>query len=200
MVLGWGAILIMGVTDPLGGINTLFPLFGIANQLLAAIALAVCLAIVARRGRIGALWVVVVPLAFAAAVTVTASMYKIFSSVPAIGYWAQHSAFQAALDRGATSFGTAKTVEAMQAVVRNTFIQGTLSIVFVVLTLIVLGAALVTAARSLRAGGRPDADDHEDPAVPSRIYAPSGFVPTAAEKELAQQWAAAVPPRARGHH
>ena len=61
----WGAILIMGVTDPLGGINTLFPLFGIANQLLAAIALAVCLAIVARRGRVGGLWVVVVPLAFA---------------------------------------------------------------------------------------------------------------------------------------
>ena len=57
MVAGWGAILIMGVTDPLGGINSLFPLFGIANQLLAAIALAVCLAIVARRGRVGCLWV-----------------------------------------------------------------------------------------------------------------------------------------------
>ena len=143
MVAGWGAILIMGVTDPLGGINSLFPLFGIANQLLAAIALAVCLAIVARRGRVGGLWVVIVPLAFATVVTVTASLYKIFSSVPAIGYWAQNAAFRNALAEGKTSFGTAKNVEAMQAVVRNTFIQGTLSIVFVTLTVIVIGAALV---------------------------------------------------------
>jgi carbon starvation protein len=203
MVAGWGAILIMGVTDPLGGINTLFPLFGIANQLLAAIALAICLAIVARRGRIGALWVVVVPLAVAAVVTVTASMYKIFSSVPAIGYWAQHQAFQAALARGETSFGTAKNVAAMQAVVRNTFIQGTLSIIFVVLTLVVLGAAIVVTIRSLRTVGErdTDGDPHEDAFVPSRIYAPSGFVPTSSERELERQWAEAVPPRERvGHH
>jgi carbon starvation protein len=161
---------------------------------------------VARRGRVGGLWVVVLPLAFAAVVTVTASMYKIFSSVPAIGYWAQHSAFQAALARGEKSFGTAKNVEAMQAVVRNTFIQGTLSIIFVVLTLIVLGAAVVTTIQALRTGAPPDeaadeaADEHEDPAVPSRIYAPSGFVPTPAEKALAQQWAETVPARPRGHH
>ena len=51
MVAGWGSILLLGVTDPLGGINTFFPLFGVANQLLAAIALAVCLTIFARRGR-----------------------------------------------------------------------------------------------------------------------------------------------------
>jgi carbon starvation protein len=98
----------------------------------------------------------------------------------------------------------------MQAVVRNTFIQGTLSIIFVVLTLIVLGAAVVTTIRSLRRGAPADsaageaageaADEHEDPAVPSRIYAPSGFVPTPAEKELAQQWAETVPARPRGHH
>jgi carbon starvation protein len=203
MVVSWGAILLMGVTDPLGGINTLFPLFGIANQLLAAIALVVCLAIVARRGRIGALWVVLVPLAFAAVVTVSASMYKIFSSVPAIGYWAQHSAFQAALARGETSFGTAKDVAAMQAVVRNTFIQGMLSIIFVVLTLIVIAAGVVVTIQSLRRAGLPDAEveEHEDPPVPSRIYAPSGFVPTPAEKELAERWAEAVPARPRrGHH
>jgi carbon starvation protein len=198
MVAGWGAILLMGVTDPLGGINTLFPLFGIANQLLAAIALAVCLAIVAGRGRIGLLWVPLVPLVFATAVTVTASMYKIFSSVPAIGYWAQHSAYRDALAQGKTSLGAAKNVEAMEAVVRNTFIQGTLSVLFVVLTLIVIGAALIATIKSLRAGGRPTA---EVSPVPSRIYAPSGFVVLPAERELERQWAEAVPPKARaGHH
>src|SRR5690606_19587651 len=88
MVAGWGTILILGVTDPLGGINTFFPLFGIANQLLAAIALAVVLAIVAKRGRAYAkwLWIIALPLAFTAVVTITASMYKIFSDVSAIGY------------------------------------------------------------------------------------------------------------------
>jgi carbon starvation protein len=197
MVAGWGAILIMGVTDPLGGINSLFPLFGIANQLLAAIALAVCLAIVAGRGRVGLLWIPMVPLVFATVVTVTASLYKIFSSVPAIGYWAQHTAFQNALAEGKTSFGTAKNVEAMQAVVRNTFIQGTLSIIFVTLTVIVIGAAVIATIRSMRAGGRPSAEDQP---VPSRIYAPSGFVPVPAERELEKEWAQKVPPRERSHH
>src|SRR6185312_6036402 len=65
MVAGWGYILILGVTDPLGGINTFFPLFGIANQLLAAIALAVCLAIAAKRGAFKYLWIIALPLAFA---------------------------------------------------------------------------------------------------------------------------------------
>ena len=197
MVGGWGAILIMGVTDPLGGINSLFPLFGIANQLLAAIALAVCLAIVARRGAVGRLWVIIVPLAFATVVTVTASMYKIFSSVPAIGYWAQNAAYQKALADGKTSFGNARTVEAMQAVVRNTYIQGTLSVVFVVLALVVIVTAVLAAVRSLRAGGRPSKE--EEP-VASRIYAPSGFVPVPAERELEKEWAQAAPQQARAHH
>jgi carbon starvation protein len=72
MVAAWGAILLMGVTDPLGGINTLFPLFGIANQLLAAIALAVCMAIIAKRGYFRYLWIVALPLGFAAVVTISA--------------------------------------------------------------------------------------------------------------------------------
>jgi carbon starvation protein len=188
MVGGWGAILIMGVTDPLGGINTLFPLFGIANQLLAAIALAVCLAIAARRGTVGALWVIILPLTFATIVTVTASLYKIFSPVPVVGYWAQHAAYREALAQGRTSFGNASSVEAMQAVVRNTFIQGTLSIVFLVLTLIVIVTAVIATIRSVRAGGGPSA---EDPPVPSRIYAPAGLVASPAEKELEAEWARA---------
>src|SRR5690606_39572213 len=104
MVAGGGGIRSLGVTDPLGGINTFFPLFGIANQLLAAIALAVCMAIAAKKGVRGYLWIIALPLAFATVVTVTASLYKIFSSVPAIGYWAQHAAFREALDAGLESF------------------------------------------------------------------------------------------------
>jgi carbon starvation protein len=185
MVGGWGSILIMGVTDPLGGINTLFPLFGIANQLLAAIALAICLAILAKKNVFKYIWIVVLPLAFASVVTITASMYKIFSPVPAVGYWAQHNAFKGALERGETSFGTAKTVEAMEAVVRNTFIQGTLSIVFVTLAIIVIITAVIASIRSFRAGGSPSA---EDPAVASRMFAPAGFLATPAEKDIQAQW------------
>lgn len=187
MVAGWGSILIMGVTDPLGGINTLFPLFGIANQLLAAIALAICLAILAKKNLFKYIWVVVLPLGFASVVTITASMYKIFSPVPGVGYWAQHNAFRNALEAGETSFGTAKTVEAMEAVVRNTFVQGILSILFVTLAIIVIITAVIASVRSYRSGGAPSA---EDPAVPSRIFAPSGFFGTPLEKKIEAQWKA----------
>jgi carbon starvation protein len=190
MVAGWGYILILGVTDPLGGINTFFPLFGIANQLLAAIALAVVMAIVAKRGTFGYLWIVVLPLAFAAVVTITASMYKIFSPVLTVGYWAQHNAFKQALADGETSFGTAGSVEAMEAVVRNTFVQGMLSIVFMVLTIIVIVAAIIATMKSFRTRGVPE---NEDPRVESRIYAPAGLISTPAEKELEAQWKALPP-------
>ncbi|BBE21587.1 putative carbon starvation protein (CstA) [Arthrobacter sp. MN05-02] len=192
MVAGWGAILIMGVTDPLGGINTLFPLFGIANQLLAAIALAVCMAICAKKGLFRFLWIPAVPLAFAAVVTITASFLKIFSPVPAIGYWAQHTAFKNALAAGEESFGTATSVAAMEAVVRNTFIQGTLSIVFVVLSIIVIATAILATIRAYRHGG---GKENEDTPVPSRIFAPAGLIASPAEKELEAQWSALEPGR-----
>jgi len=197
MVAGWGYILVLGVTDPLGGINTFFPLFGIANQLLAVIALAVVMAIVARRGNFKYLWVVVVPLAFAAVITVTASMYKIFSPVPAVGYWAQNSAFRNALAEGQTSFGTAKNVDAMEAVVRNTTVQGTLSILFVVLTLIVLLMSIIATVRAWQ-GHR--GVNTEDPYIESKIYAPAGLFPTPPERELEEQWAKIPVTRPVRHH
>ena len=189
MVAAWGAVLLMGVTDPLGGINTLFPLFGIANQLLAAIALSVCLAIAAKRGSFKYIWIVALPLAFAAVVTITASAYKIFSPVPAVGYFANNAAFSKALAEGKTEFGTAKTVAAMEAVVRNTMIQGWLSVIFVVLSIIVIITALIATVKAFRkeTGGIAHTD-HEDPAVPSRVYAPSGFIPTPSERELVAEW------------
>src|ERR1700759_3185410 len=126
----WGSIMLMGVTDPLGGINTLFPLFGIANQLLAAIALTVVTVVVIKKGLMRWVWIPAIPLLWDLAVTLTASWQKIFSADPAVGYWSQHSQYSAARDAGKTAFGSAKNVRQLDDVIRNTFIQGTLSILF----------------------------------------------------------------------
>ncbi|MGC5163819.1 carbon starvation CstA family protein [Rhodococcus sp. DT1] len=185
VVAAWGAILLMGVTDPLGGINTLFPLFGIANQLLAAIALTVVLTIVVKKGMTKWAWIPGVPLVWDLIVTMTASWQKIFSSDRAVGYWAQHRAFVDAKNSGATAFGSADSLDEIDAVIRNTFIQGTLSIVFAGLVLVVVAAGLVVCVKAVRAGGLPTT---ESPDVPSKIFAPAGFVPTPAERELQKQW------------
>ncbi len=185
MVAAWGAVLIMGVTDPLGGINTLFPLFGIANQLLAAVALAVVLAIVAKRRTFRSLWIVALPLAFVTVVTVTASAFKVFSPVPAVGYWANHIRFRDALAAGETSVGTTEGVAALEAVVRNTAVQGTLSIIFVVLTIVVICFSVANVIKALRS---TEVVDHEDERVESRMFAPSGFLPTPEERELQKRW------------
>ncbi len=198
MVAGWGAVLIMGVTDPLGGINTLFPLFGIANQLLAAIALSVVLTIVARRRTFRVLWVVALPLAFVTVVTVTASLQKIFSTVPQVGYFANHVAFRDALAAGETSFGTATSVAAMEAVVRNTMIQGILSVTFLVLSVIVITISIIKVIQAVRPG---PVIDQEDPEVPSHRFAPAGFIASSEERAVEKQWNA-LPSSAqptRGH-
>ena len=185
VVLLWGSILLMGVTDPLGGINTLFPLFGIANQLLAAIALTVIMTIIVKKGLFKWVWIPGIPLVGDLIVTMTASWQKIFSGDRAVGYWSQHSAFVDAKDAGKTSFGTAKTPEAIDAVIRNTFIQGTLSIVFAVLVLIVAVTGVLVCVKAWRSGGMPTT---ESPEEPSKIFAPTGFIPTAAEREVQKEW------------
>ena len=188
VVLAWGAILLMGVTDPLGGINTLFPLFGIANQLLAAIALTVVFTVMIKKRMYRWAWIPGVPLVWDLTVTLTASQEKIFSSVPAIGYFAQHNAFVGAQAAGKQTFGTASSPQAIDAVIRNTFIQGTLSIVFASLVIVVVLAAAVVCVRSVRAGGLPTT---EEPDQPSHVFAPSSFLTTAAEKEILAEWGAA---------
>ncbi|MBJ8343738.1 carbon starvation CstA family protein [Antrihabitans sp. YC2-6] len=188
VVAGWGSILLMGVTDPLGGINTLFPLFGIANQLLAAIALTVITTIVVKKGLLKWAWIPGIPLVWDLIVTMTASWQKIFSADPKVGYWKQHSICQAAQDAGKTCL-TAKTPEDVAAIVRNTFIQGTLSIVFATLTLVVALAGAYVCYKAIRAGG---SQTTESPEEPSKIFAPTGFIPTAAEREVQKEWDALI--------
>ena len=132
----------MGITDPFGGIRTLYPLFGISNQLLACIALCVVFAIVCKMGKLKYAWVPGLPLLWLLTVTQTASFQKIFSDKTSIGYWALHNAAKKAKAEGKTSFGDAKTPAQIDQVITNTAIQGTLSIVYAVLVLIVFGTAL----------------------------------------------------------
>jgi carbon starvation protein len=184
VVAAWGSILLMGVTDPLGGINTLFPLFGIANQLLAAIALTVVTVVVIKRGLLKWAWIPALPLFWDLIVTLTASWQKIFSADPKVGYWKQHSICEAAQQAGKLCL-SAKTPTDVEKIVRNTFIQGSLSIIFAAVVVIVFIAGVAVALRAVRGAGRPLS---EDEAVPSRIFAPSGLIPTRAEKEVQKQW------------
>jgi carbon starvation protein len=149
---------------------------------------------VIKKGYLKWAWIPGIPLLWDLTVTMTASWQKIFSGDPKVGYWTQHSQYVAAKDAGKSAFGAAKNPDQIDAVIRNTFVQGTLSIVFASLVLIVFVAGAVAALRAVRGAGRPLTEDEP---VPSRIFAPSGLFATAAEKEVQKQWDALPQQHAR---
>jgi carbon starvation protein len=129
----------------LGGINQLFPLFGIANQLLAAVALTVGTTILIKMGKLKYAWVTALPLAWDAAVTLTASWQKIFSTDPAIGFFAQRAAAAQTIQAGElndtmSALGAASVDDARQILV-NTTVDGVLTILFAVMIIIVIADA-----------------------------------------------------------
>ncbi|MEV0375422.1 carbon starvation CstA family protein [Streptomyces sp. NPDC050636] len=149
VVAAWGYFLLAGVTDPLGGINQLFPLFGIANQLLAAIALALCTTVLIKQGRWRWAWVTGVPLLCDVAVTLTASWQKIFSADPKVGFFAQRERYADALAQGEL-LAPAHSADDMRQVVTNSTVDGTLSVVFALLVVVVMADVVRIWTKALR--------------------------------------------------
>ncbi|MFD1535748.1 carbon starvation CstA family protein [Nonomuraea guangzhouensis] len=172
VVLAWGYFLWAGVNDPLGGINQLFPLFGIANQLLAAIALTVATTVLIKSGRLKWAWVTGLPLAWDAAVTLTASWQKIFSADPKMGFFAQRARFADAIEQGKV-LAPAKDLDGMRAVVVNSTVDGVLAALFAMLVILVIGNAALVCLRAVRS--REPLPTTEAPYVESRLVVPDGL-------------------------
>jgi carbon starvation protein len=145
----WGFFLYQGVIDPLGGINTLWPLFGIANQMLAGIALvlATCVLFKMKRGRYA--WVTILPTIWLLVCTLTAGWQKIFASDVSVGFVAHARRFQAAIDRDIV-LAPAKSMEEMRRIVFNDYVDASLAGLFmlVVVAVLVYGWRTVMQART----------------------------------------------------
>ena len=133
----WGYFLYQGVIDPLGGINSLWPLFGIANQLLAAVALCVGTTIIIKMGKQRYAWVTMLPLAWLAIVTMTAAYMKIFSSDPRLGFLAHARLFSQAIAAGAPPPGV-KTIADATRIVWNDRVDAVVAAFFAVSVLVIL--------------------------------------------------------------
>ncbi len=180
----WGYMLYVGVTDPLGGINQLFPLFGIANQLLAAIALTLCVTLFCKHGWWKYVWVPAVPLAWDLVVTLTASYQKVFSSEPAIGYFANADRFRAAREAGEV-LAPAQDLDQMGTVITNSTVNGFLQASFALLVIVIVANAAVIWVKAARAGLLPTTEVEP---TPSEIVAPRDFFATKEEKAAVAEW------------
>jgi carbon starvation protein len=126
----WGYFLYQGVVDPLGGIWTMWPLFGTANQMLAAIALVFCTVVLFKMKRQAFAWVTIVPAGWLVLCTLTAGLEKIFSANPSIGFLTHARKFGDALAAGQV-LAPAKTLDQMTQIVINDYVDATLAAIFV---------------------------------------------------------------------
>lgn len=158
-VSAWGWFLYQGVVDPLGGINSLWPIFGVANQLLAVIALALGTTVLIKMGRTRYLWVTLAPLAWLLSVTMSAGWMKIFSADPRLGFLSAARDFAAKIEAG----GTAEQVKQWGQLLFNNQVNAVVTGAFLVL----VATVVITCARvwwQLLAGKRAP-DLHEEPYV-----------------------------------
>jgi len=164
VVLAWGYFLYQGVLDPLGGINSLWPLFGIANQLLAAVALCVATTILVKMHGARYMWITCLPLAWLVTVTFSAGYQKIFSTAPRVGFLAQAAELEAALKAG-----TAASVAETQALIFNARLDAAVCGLFLILVLAILADSIRVWYGVL--SGRREARLLEAPFVLTRLKA-----------------------------
>ncbi len=168
VVLGWGYFLYQGVVDPLGGINSLWPLFGISNQLLAAVALCVGTTVIIKMGRARFAWITLAPLAWLATVTLTAGWQKVFAADPKLGFLAHGRMVEGHLSAGTLPPG-AQTVESARHMLFNDRLDAAVALAFMAVTLLVIATSLREWALVLR--GRKPAVVREAPFVPTALVA-----------------------------
>jgi carbon starvation protein len=144
---GWGYFLYQGVVDPLGGINTLWPLFGIANQMLAAIALTLCTVVLFKMKKQRFAWVTLLPTGWLAICTLTAGGEKIFSATPAIGFLAHAAKYGAAAANG-TLLAPAHSQAQMQQIILNDRVDVSLTTLFMAVVIVMLGCGVRAALRA----------------------------------------------------
>jgi carbon starvation protein len=159
----WGYFLYQGVVDPLGGINSLWPLFGISNQLLAAVALVVATTILIKMGRLRLIWVTLLPMAWLVIATMTASYQKVFDSNPNLGFLSKANTLAAQIAAG--TIPAAKIAET-QRLIFNQRLDAAVTGVLACMILVLIVEALVQWYAIL--SGRKVAVLHESPYVATR--------------------------------
>jgi carbon starvation protein len=169
IVGAWGYFLYQGVIDPLGGINSLWPLFGISNQLLAAVALVVATTILLKMGKLRWIWVTLLPMIWLVIITMTASWQKIFAANPRIGFLSAANAMAAQIAAG--KIPAAKIVE-MQRLIFNQRLDAAVTAILAIMILVLLVEAVTQWAALLIRKRAPVL--HESPYVPTAWTAAAG--------------------------
>ncbi|HEY9236654.1 MULTISPECIES: carbon starvation CstA family protein [Phenylobacterium] len=151
-VAAWGFFLHQGVTDPLGGVNTLWPLFGISNQMLAAIALIMATVVIFKMKRERYAWVTIIPALWLCVCTLTAGFQKLFSPDPAVGFLSHAAKYAEALAAGQV-LAPAKSAAEMSKIVSNDRIDAALCAVFIAVVLSMIWFGVGACIKAYRAGG-----------------------------------------------
>ncbi|EXG33695.1 carbon starvation CstA family protein [Acinetobacter pittii] len=158
---GWGFFVYQGVIDPLGGVNSLWPLFGVGNQMLASMALILGTVILFKMKKEKYVWVTIFPTIFLFITCMTAGWQKIFHENPKIGFLAQANRFSDAIARGEI-LKPAKTLEEMQTIVMSNQINAALCGFFMIVAIVMVIAAIGIVRRALAS---PTPTAQEAPAV-----------------------------------